>query len=447
MLKSRFKFICFLLVFSCTSNIFAVSVNFGSRNSAIKVGETNYSIGELSVRGGTLDLYDGTLSIDQKIETPDLPVRGDTATREIVFFQSYLEIDGPHAYVYNTFLEDAGYSPATQTIVLDNGVMRSEAGKFLLKLEIEDTTGLIAGQPTFLQDIDLRIGVTLDMQSALNKNITLNGNEIFLRDNLELADDVQFKGGGRVRLNKRRISLGGKNMTWTDDVQWENAGDIVLNNNMTLNCTWTFYGNGVLRGNGYILTLGDNGKIIVERDHSSVLFHDITIKDINRNNIRCYDHTGTVSFGDVNWVQDANYSFSEGRFVVLGHCRMIGDYTFAYETDLVSTIYDDGRLIWDTGFTFSYAPQGTTNRMLLQMNSKKAEIMMNGATLRSTFTGLRLDLGTLIFDHKNYLYNQDRAAVYATSVSQAINFGADLFIEIMPAASFEIETGILDISN
>jgi hypothetical protein len=88
MLKSRFKFICFLLAFSWIGNIFAASINFGSRNSAIKLGPLSSYVGELSVRGNDLNIYDGTLSIYHRVETPDFPVRADTASRSINLDQS-----------------------------------------------------------------------------------------------------------------------------------------------------------------------------------------------------------------------------------------------------------------------------------------------------------------------------------------------------------------------
>ena len=451
MLKIKFKLICFLLAFYWIGNIFtAASFNFGSRSSAIKVGED----AELSLRDYNLDFRNGTLSFEHRSETPNLPVRVDRATRSISFRQSYLEIDGPPFHVYNTFVDEAVYKPATQSVVLDgNGSLRSEYGKFLLNLEPHMFGNLIAGQPTFLRDITLRDAaatLTIAIQSKLNKNIVLNGGEIFLRDDLKLADDVQLTGGGTVRLNRRRISLGGKELSWNGDIEWQDAGDIVLNNNMTLNSTWTFNGNNVLQGNGHVLTLGSNGKIIVERDYSSVLFHDIKIDGISGNKIRCFDHTGTVSFSDLTWVQDGNYSFSEGRFAVVGTTKMQGDYVFAYETDLVSTIFDNSRLIWDSGFTFSYAPQGTTNRQLLQMADATAEIMMNGAILHSTTTGLMLTKGTLLIDHKNYIYDEFSLNRPATALSEAVAFGDgvhDLNIEVLPGGNVELMSGIITYNN
>ena len=479
MLKIRFKFICFFLAFSCIGNIFAATFNFGSKSSAIKVGHADSCLGKVSISGGNLSINDGTLLIDHPDENPNLPFRADTATTQIEIEGSFFDVKDYNGNVHSSFLNYGRYLPSTQKICLENeaGSLQSEYGKVLPKIEVNYDGFVISGQPIFLQSITLQdssISLTLALQSKLNKDIEMNGGILFLRDDLMLADDVQLRGGGRVQLNNRRISLGGKNITWTDDVQWEEAGDIVLNNNMTLNCTWTFEGNGVLNGNGYALTLGNNGKILVYKNHSSVLFHDIKIEGIAGTNIRCFDHTGTLSFSNLTWVQDRMFTFTEGRFVVVADTKMQnssrykntpsgGDgyawpsfnnvFLFGYGTDQVSTILSNARLTWDIGFTFSYGPLGTDNRRLIQMTDKSSEIFMNGATLAATTTGLVLTKGTMIFDHKNYFYNQDPDRA-ASALDESIQFGEggsgaygeeinDLDIVIMPSASIELLSGVL----
>ena len=90
------------------------------------------------------------------------------------------------------------------------------------------------------------------------------------------------------------------------------------------------------------------------------------------------------------------------------------------------------------------------------MTDRTSKIYLNGCSLYSTPTGLQLTKGTLIVDHKNYLYNQDGeingSGPAATSVSQAITFGDgnadnDLNIEIMPGGNIELMSGRLLYQN
>jgi hypothetical protein len=247
------------------------------------------------------------------------------------------------------------------------------------------------------------------------------------------------------------ISLG------TDSsVSFSDKTTIELFGNTDLNETWTFVGDCIIRGMGHTLTLGENGNIVVQKSdvvHSSVLFDDITIEGISGNKIRCIDNTGTLSFNGVTWIQDENYSFTVGHIDIVGSMVMKGDseVVFAYETNEESKIWQDSSLKLDTGFTFSYAPNDRSQRDLIQMADETAIIFMNGATLRSTKAGLRLTKGTLILDHKNLLYNQDSDGDPATDMSDAVAFGNSvpniLNIEIMPAGSIDVKTGILDINE
>ncbi|MCF7899851.1 hypothetical protein K9L05_04385, partial [Candidatus Babeliales bacterium] len=87
------------------------------------------------------------------------------------------------------------------------------------------------------------------------------------------------------------------------------------------------------------------------------------------------------------------------------------------------------------------------------MQNSTSELFLNGASLKTTYTGLQLTKGTLVLDHKNYLYNQDADGTGAASSSQAIIFGDgisadnDLHIEILPGGSLDLKTGILEFRN
>ena len=223
-----------------------------------------------------------------------------------------------------------------------------------------------------------------------------------------------------------------------------------------LNWTWTFYGDCVLKGKGNTLKLGQAGAIVVHSSEkpdgrSTLLLDDIEIEGISGNKIRCFDSVCTLSFNNVTWVQDADYTFSVGRFDVIGGLKMTGDGAFIYETNLTSTIFEDSSIILDTGFTFSYAPS-VGMRKLIWMQDSTSRLYMNGAALRTTSTGMQLTNGTLIIDHKNYLYNTDADGTSRTHLDWGIAFGDgilanDLNIIMMPAANIELMVGYLDYKN
>ena len=158
------------------------------------------------------------------------------------------------------------------------------------------------------------------------------------------------------------------------------------------------------------------------------------------------DDSCTLSFYNTTWILDDNYSLTTGRFEVLSTFDIVGSNTFEYATRAQSIIQPDATLLLDMGTTLYYAP-GSNNRDLLSMFDASSRLYMNGATLASTTTGLRLTNGTLIVDKKNFLRNDG-----AIALSQGISFGNgssvnDLSVGIIPGANFELLTGILDYQN
>ena len=96
--------------------------------------------------------------------------------------------------------------------------------------------------------------------------------------------------------------------------------------------------------------------------------------------------------------------------------------------------------------TFRYAP-AIANRDLIHLVDKNATLMLDGCSLDSTITGMRLTCGTILVDQKNYLSNAG-----ATSLSQGFGFGNgnpndDVDIQIMPGGSLTVVSGMLDYQN
>ena len=81
------------------------------------------------------------------------------------------------------------------------------------------------------------------------------------------------------------------------------------------------------------------------------------------------------------------------------------------------------------------------------MTDVSSQLYLNGCTLSSTTTGLRLTVGTLAIDGLNIIENAG-----AVSLSQGVAFGDgtlsdDLNIDIRPGGSINVVSGILDYQN
>jgi hypothetical protein len=221
----------------------------------------------------------------------------------------------------------------------------------------------------------------------------------------------------------------------------------------TLHRTWTFSGYCELNGQGNYLDFSSLGNIVVSPRYSYLYFRNISLENVDRNAIRCIHNSSGLGFENSRLMLDGTYTFSMGYFeVVDGDLVVSGTGMFVYETPESSFIDYYAKLFLDTGITFSYAPR-SASKDLIEFYDERAKLHLNGATLNTTLTGMRLTRGTLVLDHNNFMYNQDGDDNGATSISQAIVFGDgllsnnDIHIEIMPGGSLDLKEGILDYNN
>lgn len=218
-----------------------------------------------------------------------------------------------------------------------------------------------------------------------------------------------------------------------------------LAENSIINSAYEFEGNVFLNGKNKTLIMGPNGKLIW-RPGAQVTLDNIKLKGIHSGNIILYDNTCTMSLIDVEWTQDAAYSFTRGQFEVLGSWDLRGTETFSMATSLPCTVRPLGIISIGAGPTFLYAPP-VANRDLLKFVNSDAQLYLNGGTFASTTTGARLTKGTLVIDSKSFMRNDG-----AISLSEGIAIGDgtlanDLGIKVEPAATLEIISGLFVYQN
>lgn len=220
---------------------------------------------------------------------------------------------------------------------------------------------------------------------------------------------------------------------------------IELENMQSLATNMTFSGATLIQGFGNKIMM--NNAVISVLPGGRLTLQDLFIEGLKQFNIRAQGDSASVKFKNTLLCASNNYSFTSGRVLFEMDVRIEGTNTFGYRpTNAGSKILPCSRLILDPGLTFSYAPVAA-NRDLLGMSDRSSVLYLNGCSLQSTITGLRLTNGTLVVDHKNKFFNAG-----ATSPSQAIAFGNgtaanDLAIEMMPGGRIQVQSGQLAYQN
>lgn len=397
---------------------------------------------------------------------------------------SNLVIDNPITNFTGRIVKQSGGTISGQTISFDEGVLENEGNKIRLtgdlvpgqvlkivlngsktfrgkrgevleNIEIRNKGNLIEGELLLKNPIvlhDAATTVSLALVGRLSQNIVLNGGTIILEDDLYFVDDKLLTGSGTIKLNGRKLSFGAKALTWNSAIYFIDAADVELNGNMHLSATWTFSGSSVLCGSSNILFLDDNGKIVVE-PHSSLLISDITIQKVAGTNIHCMAEDSRITFQNVHWFQSADYSFTVGSFDVEGFFDLCGTTTFIFQGTQTNTIKKNARLIFNAGFTFSYDPN-SASKSLIVFEDETAKLILKGATLHATATGLQLTKGKLEVRAECTLSSEVYTDPDTSEITldEGITFGNDnaaddLTCEIRSGAELHIAAGSLAYRN
>jgi len=206
-----------------------------------------------------------------------------------------------------------------------------------------------------------------------------------------------------------------------------------------------FQGDCLVDGKKHSIDLSNGGSIIVD-DGATLLLKDVTLKGITSSNIRCDDTVGTFSLQNVTWLQDANFSFTQGKIDIVGDVVISGTHVFIYESDQVSTIAANARLYFDTGMTFSYDPAGGASN-LISFADNSSILHLYETTLYVTTAGLDLTKGTLVVEGICPVESD------ATVQADGINFGDgasasnDINLKVFPESGLKVNSGYVVYKN
>jgi hypothetical protein len=260
---------------------------------------------------------------------------------------------------------------------------------------------------------------------AALKNVLLEN--IVLKD---FSDDVVQLGAG-------------SSLTFGDGAVVELAAGETLSRN------WTFQGTSKIVGFGNKLAMGLYDIEILQPGTltlQDVFLNGICDKGASDKNLKCVGDGASIVLRDSSLFLSRNYTFTTGSIMFDRDVMITGTNKFTYESTVGSTISSNSTLVLDMGTTFSYGVSRRANRDLLSMTDVTSRLFINGCSLCTTRTGMRLTKGTLVVDHKNTVNSE------ATSLSQAMTIGNgitsdDLSIEIMPSGNINVASGILNCEN
>lgn len=274
-------------------------------------------------------------------------------------------------------------------------------------------------------------------------NVTLNGGTAVLDNDLHITQDNIIVGPGSVELGDNSLYLGSQDKTWPGSVSWDgDVGRIHLNSNLSLLGTWTCNGTCIINGHGNTLDLSSVGALVVAAG-AELTLKNMRIKGVSGNNIRCMDDLGRIHLYDVAWVQDGNFSFTQGSISFEHQVDFSGTYTFAYESGQTSTIQNSSRWAITDGMRLEIGRKEAINYLEpIYFDDRTSILKLNNCTFAITESGIRLTKGTFAVSHDVML------EVNSTSSSTGLIFGdgtdeEDINVNIYPGAALHCLKGHL----
>ena len=280
----------------------------------------------------------------------------------------------------------------------------------------------------------------------LNSPINLNGSTLnLLSGDLIFSSDTTIASNGYFHLNSYAMVLG---------------GDLTIPNEVVITVT----SSGIIDGKGHRLIFEGDAQLLLDTNVS------LTLRNVVLAGIKDCGSQKTSLGSKRDWrsqliLQNAelqlarDYTFSQGQLYSYEDVVISGSNQFNYTTTNAFFVTPNSTLYLDLDTSFSYGPSINTDKDLIKMTDRTSRLYLNGCTLKSTCTGLQLTKGTLVIDHKNYLYNRDHhkgagnlANGAANGITEAITFGDgtaanDLSIVILPGGKIDLVYGRLAYIN
>lgn len=383
-------------------------INFGSLESALNIVAWQGLVPQRSMH-----LMNGTVTT---------PNAGDVFIVESS--GSYVIGDNLHRYDYGRVIDY--YVTGTlfvydgiREIILDSGdQLVTNPGTFAVNLLIIGDSNKVSGLGNVtgaLNFADYKSTLTWDMnQKYSGGDIILNGGRIIYTQDSGLDDGYSFIGTGTVDLTTKTFELGTDAATWHGDLYWISSGATLrLNNNVTLDGTWTFSGNVVIEGNNYLIDLAPSGTIVLERG-AQVSLKNISIYNVSdQNPIICLDDNCQITMSIADILMSGDYEFDKGSLYIYWNSTIgkLGDldtvYTFAYTSKATSLIDSFCALkIWPRT-VFSIGRQDSTitdpDLQPLTFVDATSQLILDGSTLHITSSGAKFTKGVLQVDGHSIL--------------------------------------------
>ncbi|MFH1831682.1 MAG: WD40 repeat domain-containing protein [bacterium] len=250
-----------------------------------------------------------------------------------------------------------------------------------------------------------------------------------LEDDLYLDANVTLSSGGIINGQNHAIYLG---------------NNLIIPDNSIIYIT----SDTIIDGDGHDLILGHASQFSIDSNVTLTL-RNLTLKNnlntIDYPPVKPTDINSKLALDKITLAPSSDVYFDNGQLFIHNDVIFTGTSKFIYSSLCQSYIASNALLYFDNNTTFSFAPYLSTNKDLIYMQDKSSTLYLNGATLATTHTGLRLTRGKLLLDNDititcRYYEGSHKQAATNSFVfgNSALGADHDLNIKLLSGANVNI---------
>ena len=253
---------------------------------------------------------------------------------------------------------------------------------------------------TYQRDVSWdRLTGFLDLEQGVN----FENSTVSIGMNFPLYELLHFKNNSMLIL-ENSLELDSKCTLSIDKAAtiYGNGNEISLHSNLIIpeNRSLEFSANTIIDGQNNELLLSDDSQLIIDSNVT------LTLRNLRlKTSINSTETPAIKTFlGSQLCLQNVlfdlgeKFVFENGNLFIKNDVILFGENEFVYSSTQNCFIDKDSTLIIDLDTQFTYSPY-SDNRDLIVMQDNTSQIFLNGCTIASTYTGMRLTKGTLNVDN------------------------------------------------
>ena len=275
---------------------------------------------------------------------------------------------------------------------------------------------------------------TFDSFFPVSGTVNMKGGTLYLLKDLIFDSEASINGMGDIYGNGNLLQFSESITTLSNSALIDNTV-MSLDNNILWKMATVIQDECSIDGKNNIMTVEDAGAVTVTTG-AQLTLKNLELKGLTGENFKCHSDDASIVFENCKIRLDHDFAFATGSILFEGETVFTGTNKFIYSSSRTSTIAAGAKVIFDHGTTFKYNPS-VANRDLIYMTNDTSSICLNGCTLHSTATGVRLTRGKLILD------NLVTLSAEGSNVSESICFGngiasGDLTVKVLSDVDLDV---------